>query len=118
MKHVSFASTSFDVGHHTPHPPVCDRPHGHACVVTVGVRGAPQPILGSYVQIMQVLEEQLSSIRSELERKSLNDMIAPSQPTAAGLALWIWERLAMKWSGMLASVRVDLGELSHEVTSD
>lgn len=109
MRYLTSSAISFDVGHATPHPVECERQHGHRATVTVGIAGKPVPEHGSYTVDPAVLADTLGAIARELDRRDLNEMIAPAKPTAAGLAGWVWHRLALGWGEALAFVEVELG---------
>lgn len=113
LTHVTACSTTLDIGHAADHPSLCSKPHGHTIALRVGVQGRPDPELDSYVIDPDDLYESLDAIRSELHCRSLNDMIAPSRPTAAGLAGWVVQRLAMEFD--LAFVEVTMGDISARV---
>lgn len=115
MRYSTSASTSFDVGHATPVPAACERPHGHRATITVGLAGKPQAEYGSFVGDVDALLRELAAIEYELKYRDLGEMTAPAKPTAAGLAGWVWERLALNWGEALEYVEVWLGALSARI---
>lgn len=115
MRHTTSSVVRFDVGHAAAHPAACARQHGHRVAITIGCTGSPGADRSSYVVDPDVLLGELSAIRRELENRDLTEMIAPSKPTAAGLAGWVWERLALRMGEALASVEVKLGDLSARI---
>lgn len=116
MRHATSASVSFDVGHASPYPSTCLRSHGHRVRIEIAAAGTPTPGLGSYVIDPDVLVSALAAIRAELEHRDLIEMIAPAKPTAAGLAGWVWERVALNL-GALSHVEVSLGDISARVSA-
>lgn len=114
MKHTTMSSISFDVGHAAPYPESCLRAHGHTATITVAITGKPFADHGSFTTDPAGLLDQLRTFRTELEHRDLNEMIAPAKPTAAGLAGWVWERLALHRDD-LAWVEVALGPLQARI---
>lgn len=115
MRYLTSASVSFDVGHATEFPPACRLVHGHRATITIGCAGVPGRETGSYVIDPAILTEALRGIRAELECRDLGEMIAPAKPTAAGLAGWAWQRVALNLADALGFVEVTLGELTARV---
>lgn len=86
----------FEAAHVLPwHPGKCRRLHGHSYRLDVTLAGPIQhdgPSRGmveDFDTITQVVERE---IISNLDHRSLNELI--ENPTAEGIASWIWSRLA------------------------
>lgn len=93
---------------------MCSRPHGHRATITVGCGGTPNPEFGSCVIDPDLLLSELRAMSNELSCRDLAEMIAPAKPTAAGLAGWAWERLALNWP-TLAFVEATLGDMGARI---
>lgn len=117
MRHISSYEVRFDVGHFYPHPDPCSKQHGHPVYLLVGCAGAPLPEYGSFVVDMDALIRDVNEVTEELENRNLNEMIAPAQPTAAGLAGWVFHRLQMDYP-VLAFVEVEMGNLTARVEAE
>lgn len=115
MRYTTASSVSFDVGHASPHPAACARLHGHTAAIRIGCSGAPLPEQSSFTIDPDTLLGALGAIQAELANRDLGEMIAPAKPTAAGLAGWVWERLALGWGEGLAFVEVEFGGLSARI---
>ena len=100
--------TTFEVGHQAPYPETCRRQHGHLVHLAATLVGGPVAERGSFPAAYGSLADGLYAIRDELSLRNLNDLIAPANPTAPGLAFWAWERLVMSVPGLRA-VEVRMG---------
>lgn len=88
--------------------------HGHSFRVEVALRGTPRPPHG-FVADLEKIERACRALRSRLDHKLLNDIKHLSNPSLENLALWIWGRLAHKFSG-LARVTVRRDSLGQSCT--
>jgi 6-pyruvoyltetrahydropterin/6-carboxytetrahydropterin synthase len=88
--------------------------HGHSFRAEVAVRGVPRPPHG-FVADFARLERACHALRAQLDHKLLNEIKYLSNPSLENIALWIWQRLAGKFSG-LARVTVRRDSLGQSCT--
>ena len=88
-------SFSFEAAHVLPyHPGKCARLHGHSYRLEVAIEGPLQtngPAAGMIEDFDVISRTVRSAVVSELDHRSLNELI--ENPTAEHIALWIWRRL-------------------------
>lgn len=94
MDFTGTAVASFSASHTIKGHPRCGRGDGHRWRVAVTIKAGQDPASGELVGLPE-LQAAVELFCSELDRESLNDMLAASTPTMAGIALVIRERLAM-----------------------
>jgi 6-pyruvoyltetrahydropterin/6-carboxytetrahydropterin synthase len=107
----------FDAAHRFPAAPRGHRyrgTHGHSFRVEIAVRGVPRPPSG-FVSDFEKLERACSGLRAKLDHALLNNIAGLKQPSLENLCLWIWARLAPKFSG-LARVTVRRDSLGQSCT--
>lgn len=66
--------------------------HGHSYRAEVVVRGIPDPTSGMLIDVGR-LEARLSTVRSALDHKLLNQVEGLGPPTLENLARFIWNQL-------------------------
>ena len=97
----------FEAAHRLPNVPEthrCRRLHGHSYRVEVRLQGPVDPHTGFVVDFFE-LEAAFAGVTDALDHRCLNDVAGLENPTAENIAVWIWDRLNAKLSG-LALVRV------------
>lgn len=85
----------FDAAHYLPHAEQGHpnrRMHGHSFRVVVWLSGKPSPATGQLRPFDEV-EQEVMSLRGELDHHLLNEVEGLSVPTLENLAVWIWEKL-------------------------
>jgi 6-pyruvoyltetrahydropterin/6-carboxytetrahydropterin synthase len=93
----------FEAAHRLPHVPTdhkCARLHGHGYRVTVTVAGEVDPHLGWLVDFADITAVVEPLVRDRLDHRTLNDVEGLENPTAELLAVWLWERLASRLTGL------------------
>ncbi len=80
------------------------RIHGHSFRVRVVVDGEPDAATG-YIVHFDELSAALGSAREELDHRLLNEVEGLAAPTLERIAMWIWNRLSNRITG-LAEVHV------------
>jgi 6-pyruvoyl-tetrahydropterin synthase len=103
MKHTYSIARQFPAGHSVVGHPLCRHQHGHDWTITATVSGLRD--LTEQLAFMQNLDLFVDEIRG----KNLNDINPAGTPTAQGLAMWAWERMAMRVTG-LESIEVAFGD--------
>jgi len=88
--------------------------HGHSFRAVVALRGAPRPPSG-FVDDFARLERACLGLRRRLDHALLNELAGLSNPSLENLCLWIWTRLAPKFSS-LARVTVRRDSLGQSCT--
>jgi 6-pyruvoyltetrahydropterin/6-carboxytetrahydropterin synthase len=86
---------SFDAAHYLPHAPEGHpnrRLHGHSFRVVVCLDGMPDAETGLIRDFGEVNEE-LSTVRDELDHRFLNEIEGLEKPTLENITLWLWTRL-------------------------
>lgn len=107
MEFTGSAAASFSAHHLIEGHPRCGRDHGHRWRIEVEIRAGQDPATGELVGHPQ-LADAVERLAAEFHRESLNDMLPASPPTAAGLALFTRERLAMAFTNVVSvTVRMD-----------
>lgn len=97
MDVVTIALASFDAGHVLPEDPQCSAEgHGHSWQVMVEVTGDLNVQRGR-ARGSDGLETALETLVSELNGRSLNKMMPGATPSPNGIALWVMERLSLKY---------------------
>lgn len=97
MEFTGTAAASFSASHMVKGHPRCGRNHGHRWRIAVTIKAGQDPASGDLVGLPE-LADAIEVIAGELDREDLNDMLVGGQPTAAGLALNVRERLALKFT--------------------
>lgn len=97
MRYFASLEGTFAAAHSLSDHSACSRVHGHTYRVNVTVEGEPDPDQDGLVVNEQELRESLANLLAELDRRSLNDMLAPAMPSVQGVAGWLWERLALHY---------------------
>jgi 6-pyruvoyltetrahydropterin/6-carboxytetrahydropterin synthase len=95
MEFTGTAAASFSAAHTVKGHPRCGRNHGHRWRIAVTIKAGQDPASGD-LDWLPELADAVEGIASELDREDLNDMLVGGQPTAAGLALNVRERLALR----------------------
>ena len=83
------------------HPGKCSQVHGHSYRLEVAVRGPLQtdgPARGMIEDFDVIRQIVRSHVIDVLDHQNLNDFI--ENPTAERIALWVWERLTPRLSGL------------------
>lgn len=93
----------FEAAHFLPsaspgHPN--SRIHGHSFRARVTIEGEPDPETGLVVHLEEV-SEALTSVQEALDHNYLNDIEGLEQPTLERISIWIWDRLASKFDGLI-----------------
>ncbi len=99
---------SFEAAHRLPRLPAthkCHRLHGHSFRVEVAVAGVVDPHLGWLLDYAEMTEA-FEPLRRDLDHARLNDVPGLENATSEHLARYIWDRLAPRLPGLLASVTV------------
>ena len=107
----------FDAAHRFPGVPrghKYRRVHGHSFRVEVAVRGVPRPPSG-FVYDFARLEKACLGLRGKLDHALLNEIAGLNNPSLENLCVWVWGRLAPKFSG-LARVTVRRDSLGQSCT--
>ena len=99
MEFTGTVAASFSAAHLIDGHPRCGRNHGHRWRIAVTVKAGQDPASGDLVGLPE-LEVAVATIAREFDREDLNDMLVGGQPTAAGLALNVRERLALRFLGV------------------
>jgi 6-pyruvoyltetrahydropterin/6-carboxytetrahydropterin synthase len=97
----------FDAAHHFdsyPEGHLYRGMHGHSFQVEVALEGAPDPRTG-FVTDFGELEQSCGELRATLDHRLLNSIDGLARPSLENIALWLWERLAPRFS-TLARVTV------------
>lgn len=92
----------FDAAHRFPAAPRGHKyrgTHGHSFRVEIALRGVPRPPLG-FVSDFARLERACRALRGRLDHALLNEIAGLAHPSLENLCLWIWDRLAPKFSGL------------------
>ena len=88
--------------------------HGHSFRVEIALRGVPRAASG-FVSDFAHLEQACRSLHGRLDHAMLNEIVGLENPSLENLCLWIWDRLATKFSG-LARVTVRRDSLGQSCT--
>jgi 6-pyruvoyltetrahydropterin/6-carboxytetrahydropterin synthase len=97
----------FEAAHRLPSAPAGHpnaRVHGHSFRVRVTVAGEPDVKTGVVVHFDD-LEAAVAEARDGLDHRFLNDVEGLSAPTLERIAMWLWDRLHNRLSG-LAEIQV------------
>jgi 6-pyruvoyltetrahydropterin/6-carboxytetrahydropterin synthase len=89
----------FEASHELPrHPGKCKRLHGHSYRFILELEGPIEPVQGMVIDFGDLDEIVEEHALSRLDHYHLNDFI--ENPTAEWIAVWIWQALAERLSGM------------------
>lgn len=88
--------------------------HGHSFRVEIALRGVPQPPSG-FVADFTRLERACRGLHDRLDHALLNEIAGLGHPSLENLCLWIWGRLAPKFTE-LARVTVRRDSLGQSCT--
>jgi len=92
--------------------------HGHSFQVEVALRGEPDPRTGFIVELAE-LERACAEVRAALDHRMLNDVEGLQKPSLENLCLWIWRRLAPRFSSLSrVTVRRDSAGQSCSYTGE
>lgn len=94
MEFTGSVAASFSASHIVKGHSRCGRLHGHRWRVQVTIKAGQDPETGDLVGLPE-LAAAVERICAEVDREHVNDMFPASQPTPAGIALAVRERLAM-----------------------
>ena len=92
----------FDAAHYFdtyPEGHVNREMHGHSFQVEVALEGEPDPRTG-FVADFGELERSGAEMRAALDHRLLNSIDGLGQPSLENIALWLWERLAPRFSSL------------------
>ena len=92
----------FEAAHLLPHLPAahkCRRLHGHSFSVEIVVAGECDAKLGWLMDYAEI-SAAFKPFWEQLDHYYLNDIPGLDNPTSENLAVWIWERLAPRLSGL------------------
>lgn len=98
------AAASFSASHVVPGHPRCGRMHGHRWTIEVAITAGQDTTTGELHRLAE-LAEAIETICDEIDREHVNDMFPASDPTPAGVALSVRERLILDFP-QIAEVRV------------
>jgi len=88
---------SLDAGHQCAGIPECiHEGHGHRFVISVMSKAILDSNRASLPSLYEMGAE-LDRVLSELDGKSLNKMMVAAEPTGPNLALWVLERMSVKF---------------------
>ncbi len=90
-----FKEFRFEAAHRLTRVPAghkCARLHGHSYRLRVVLRGKVDPGLG-WVMDFAELKAVVKPVIAELDHQYLNDIAGMEEPTAEGIARWLWRRL-------------------------
>jgi 6-pyruvoyltetrahydropterin/6-carboxytetrahydropterin synthase len=73
--------------------------HGHSFQVEVAIAGEPDAASGFVVDLGEV-ERACGEVRAGLDHRMLNGIVGLEKPSLESLCLWIWTRLAPRFSGL------------------
>lgn len=97
----------FEASHQLPrHPGVCSRLHGHSYRMTVEVEGPVDPETGMVLDFDELDRLVRGEVLFQIDHRHWNDVL--ENPTAEGIALWLWRRLRPHLPGL---VRLELVEM-------
>lgn len=102
MKHSYTLARRISAGHSLVGHPRCKSDHGHEWLVQVSVTGEPNPACWMIPGDAAVISEKTHALLDELDGRNLNTMIPAGTASTHGLALYLWERLAMHIHGLSA----------------
>ena len=97
MIYTMGAVRRFSAAHVLTGHPTCGKLHGHSFLVRVMVQGDPDPDIFNFVVDPKVFHERLDALVAELANRHLNEMMPGVIPSAQGIAIWFWERLALQY---------------------
>ena len=92
----------FEAAHFLPRVPPghkCRRMHGHSYALCVTIEGEPDAERG-WVMDFAAMDEVVEPVVRRLDHQVLNEVAGLENPTAERIALWIWERLTPRLSGL------------------
>jgi 6-pyruvoyltetrahydropterin/6-carboxytetrahydropterin synthase len=107
----------FDAAHRFPGAPRGHKyrgTHGHSFRVEIALHGVPHPPSG-FVSDFARLERVCRGLHERLDHTLLNEIAGLGNPSLENLCLWIWDRLAAKFTG-LARVTVRRDSLGQSCT--
>jgi 6-pyruvoyltetrahydropterin/6-carboxytetrahydropterin synthase len=100
----------FDAAHRFPAAPRGHKyrgVHGHSFRVEIALHGVPRPPSG-FVSDFSRLERACRGLHDRLDHALLNDIAGLGNPSLENLCVWIWDRLAPKFGGLVrVTVRRD-----------
>jgi 6-pyruvoyltetrahydropterin/6-carboxytetrahydropterin synthase len=79
--------------------------HGHSFQAEVALRGEPAAATGFVIDFAE-LEKACAALRAELDHRMLNLIAGLEAPSLENLCIWIWQRLAPRFPGL---IRVSVG---------
>ena len=88
--------------------------HGHSFRAEIAIRGTPRPPHG-FVADLGDVERICLALRKRLDHKLLNNINGLHNTSLEHIAIWIWDRLAARFSG-LARVTVRRDSLGQSCT--
>jgi 6-pyruvoyltetrahydropterin/6-carboxytetrahydropterin synthase len=103
-------AASFSASHVVKGHPNCGRVHGHLWRCEVTIKAGQDPATGDLVGLPE-LAQAVQRFCSELDLEDVNAMFPASQPTAAGVALALRERLSLQFR-TIEVVQVWMGDVS------
>lgn len=107
------AAVGFGASHVLKDHPTCGRMHGHSYYVRVTFTGDPEPTNWSFPFVARPEDiTKVLGIVLELSSKHLNDMIPAGNPSAAGVAGYLLERLQIH-----GVTKVEVHESDTDVTA-
>ena len=77
----------------------CHRLHGHTFQVELTIRGELAAGADWIVDFDEV-EHVISELKDALDHRQLNELPGLENPTTEKLALWLWTRIAERFSGL------------------
>jgi 6-pyruvoyltetrahydropterin/6-carboxytetrahydropterin synthase len=101
-----FREFTFEAAHSVP---PYSGVHGHSFLVTVWIKGAPDPVYGWPISLTEI-DPHITEIREILDESNLNEIEGLEIPSLENVTRWIFTRLASKISGL---DRIDLRRGHH-----
>ena len=99
-----FKTFNIEAAHRLPNVPEghkCARLHGHSFRVELHVEGPIDPVFG-WVMDFGDLKAAFEPLRLRLDHYYLNEIEGLENPTSEVLAVWIWDRLSPRVTGLSA----------------
>jgi 6-pyruvoyltetrahydropterin/6-carboxytetrahydropterin synthase len=97
-----FKEFTFEAAHRLPMVPAghkCARLHGHSFLVRISVEGPVDSRLG-WVADFADLKGAFQPFYDQLDHNYLNEIPGLENPTSENIAVWIWDRVKPRLSGL------------------
>lgn len=113
MRAVATVRGKFAASHVVTGHSKCGRLHGHDWFVEATVSGQIDQKTGMVVDFGEI-QESLSQILAEFDRKHINDMLPGASPTHEGIAAYIRERIVLNFP-LVSSIAISTEDYRVEV---